>query len=181
MIRILTAILIAGSVTASAFAQSKTPPPQYTAASGRCGISYILENTPPFFSRPKTKKEISYVIRILRSAPPAADVKCSDLTDAWSPYLYGDRKVRIAVLLIRLKRYREAREELWSLFLDRPVLYGKRKLYYNFGTNDAAALIVSPELWNAADIPARLNSSKYRNTGEIKKAYQKRLSLVSPK
>lgn len=174
MIRILAIILIVGVVAAASFSQNKKIP-KFAALKGRCGAVYNLENTPPFFDNPKTKAEIEYVIRVLKSAPPQADVQCRDFTDAWAPYLYADRKVEIARLLIRLKRYNEVREELWSLFLNRPVLYGKRNLYYNFGTNEAVALIVGRELWNKANIARRLKSSKYRNTSEITKAYQKHI------
>ncbi len=175
MIRNLAVMVLVGAAATTNFSQSKKIP-RYAAAKGLCGTVYNLENTPSFFDDPKTKSETEYVIRVLKSAPPQADVQCRDFTDAWAPYLYANRKVEIAGLLIKLKRYREAREELWSLFLDRPVLYGKRKLYYNFGTNEAVALLVGRELWDKTDIEQRLQSSKYRNTSEIKKAYQKRLS-----
>lgn len=175
MMRNLIVLMMIGLGLTAGAAQSKTSSPQYLAGNGRCGVVYMLENTPPFFDQPKTTRQMEYVIRVLRSAPPQADVKCSDMTDAWAPYLYADRKIAIAQLLIKLKKYEQAREELWSLFLDRPVVYGKRKLYYNFGTNDAVALLFGKALWNMSDISRRLKSRKYRNTSEIEKAYRNTL------
>src|SRR5262245_1419366 len=107
------------------------------------------------------------VLRILRSAPTQADVQCHDFTDTWSPYLYADRKVRIANLLIQLKKYNEARDELWSLFLREKVIYQGRRRYYTFGKVEAISLLVSRELWQPLDIERRLRDPKYEYVDEI--------------
>ena len=176
MIRILVFVIIVAIAAATGFSQKKrTPEPRYRVVKGRCENLYFLENAPEFFDKPETKDEIEVVVRILKSAPPESDVKCRDFTDAWSPYLYAHRKVRIARLLIQLKKYDEAREELWSIFSSRPLIFKKNRLYYEFGTEEAVELIVGQELWNAEDIARRLKSAHYTGTGDIKKAYQERL------
>ena len=125
--------------------------------------------------------QILDVIRILRSAPPQADVQCRDFTDAWAPYLFAYRKVRIANLLVQLKRYDEARDELWSLFLVEAVLYKGQELYYDIGTNKAISLLMSDRLWSIKDIKRRLKDSRYQYVERIVEAYERRKRSASPR
>lgn len=182
MVRVLAMLIFVGSVSATGDAQSSLQTKaQYVVGNGRCGPVYILENPPAYFSNPKTASQISDVIRILRAAPAQSDVECHDFTDAWAPYLYTDRKVQIAGLLIKLKRFDEAREELWSLYLRDGVLYRGRKLYYSMGRDKAISLLMSHKLWNVADIKRRLKESRYLYTEDIQAAYERRKRLASPR
>jgi hypothetical protein len=131
MSRVLATVMITGSTLAGHGQTSRKPEAGFVVHKERCGLVYSLENTPAHFSYPKTNSQILDVIRILRAVPPQADVQCHDYNDAWAPYLFADRKVRIASLLIKLKRDDEAREELWGLFLREGVLYRGQKLHYD--------------------------------------------------
>lgn len=183
MLRVLAIVIVTGSLLTSGYAQSGPNPeaPYYVAGNGKCGPVYMLENAPAYFLYPKTATQILDVIRILRSAPPQADVQCRDYTDAWAPYLFADRKVRIASLLVNLKRYDEARDELWSLFLGEVVLYKGRKLNYDMGTNKAISLLMSDELWSVGDIERRLKDTRYQYVERIKAAYERRKGSASPR
>lgn len=179
MLRVVAVVIITGSTLTTSYAQSSLKPEaSFVVHQERCGPVYWLENAPAYFVYPKTTSQILDVIRILRSAPPQADVQCHDYTDAWVPYLFADRKVRIASLLIKLKRYDEAREELWSLFLREGVPYRGRKLHYDMGTNEAISLLVSDKLWSAEDIERRLNDPRYF-VDRIKAAHDRRRRSAS--
>jgi hypothetical protein len=82
--------------------------------------------------------------------------------------------------LMKLKRYDEAREELWSLFLRDGILYQGRKLFYSMGTDQAISLLMSDELWNGEDMEKRLKNSNYF-VENIKAAYEQRKGSASPK
>jgi hypothetical protein len=182
MLRLLIILMVTVNPLTSGYAQSSAKPKaQYVAGNGRCGPLYRLADAPVYFYNPKTHSEILDVIQILRSAPPGADVQCHDFTDTWSPYLYADRKVRIASLLTKLKRYDEARDELWSLYLRDGVLYRGRKLYYSMGKDRAIALLMSDELWSVEDIERRLKDSRYDYVEKIKAAYEQRRASTSTK
>jgi hypothetical protein len=94
--------------------------------------------------------------------------------------LFADRKVRIAGLLIKLKRYDEAREDLWSLFLREGVLYRSRKLHYDMGTDKAISLLMSDELWSVKHLEKRLKDPKYF-VERIKAAHDRRQRIASRK
>ena len=178
MMRVLAIVIATVSAVASVQAQTgRRSQARYVEGHGICGPVYMLEDAPSYFDHPKTAVQILEVIRVLKSAPPQADVKCYDLTDAWLPYLYADRKVEIARLLIRLKRYDEAREELWTLFLREGVLYRGRKLHYSMHVDKATSLLISDELWNAADLERRLGDLRYQWVEEVKAAREKRKRL----
>jgi hypothetical protein len=181
MLRLLAIVMITGSTLTTGYAQSsRKPEPGFVVHKESCGLVYWLENTPVYFGHPKTTSQIWDVIRILRSAPAQADVQCHDYNDAWAPYLFADRKVRIAGLLIKLKRYDEAREELWGLFLQEGVLYRGQKLHYDMGTGRAISLLMSDELWSVKDMDRRLKDPRYF-VEQIKAAHDRRRRLASSK
>jgi len=181
MLRALASIIIAASTLTTDYAQSiRAHAAGFFVHEGRCGPVYQLENAPDYFGYPKTPSQILDVIRILRSAPPQADVQCHDYDDAWAPYLFADRKVRIAGLLIKLKRFDEARAELWSLFLQEGVRYRSRKLNYAMGTDQAISLLMSDELLSVKDIEKRLKDPKYF-VDRIKAAHDRRKRIASRK
>ena len=181
MLRVLAIVIITGSTLTTGYAQSsRKPEASFVVHKESCGLVYWLENTPAYFGYPKTASQILNVIRILRSAPAQADVQCHDYNDAWAPYLFADRKVRIAGLLIKLKRYDEAREELWSLFLQEGVLYRGRKLHYDMGTDRAISMLMSDELWSVKDIDRRLQDPRYF-VERIEAAHDRRQRLASPR
>lgn len=176
----ISAIFIIIVAAGTVFSQTQNnPAPKYSAARGRCGTVYYLANAPRFFDNPQTKAELETVVRVLQSAPPEADVECRDFTDAWAPYLYATRKTKIAELLIRLERFAEAREELWSVFSKRPVIYGNRKLFYSFRTENAVELLLGEDLWDKKDFSARLKSGKYF-TEDLEEAYQNHRAPDTP-
>jgi len=181
MLRVLAIVMITGSTFTTGYAQTSSKPEAgFVVHEGRCGPVYWLQNAPPYFDDPKTTSQILDVIRILKSAPPQADVQCHDYTDAWAPYLFADRKVDIAGLLTRLKRYDEAREELWSLFLREGIPYRDRKLHYQMGTDRAISMLVSDELWSNKDMDTRLQDPRYF-VERIKAARDQRKRLASAK
>lgn len=178
MLRVLALMIVTGSLFTTGYAQSsRQSEARYFTAHGRCGPQYRLENAPAYFYHPKTTSQILDVIRTLRAAPPQSDVQCRDYTDAWAPYLFADRKIRIASLLMKLKRYDEAREELWSLFLREGVPYRGEKLYYDMGTAKAISLLMSNKLWNVEGIERRLRDPKYF-VERIKAAHDRRKRLA---
>ena len=180
MLKVFAIVIIAGSTLITGSAQpSSKPEAGYVVHNGRCGQDYWLENAPAYFGDPKTTLQILDVIRILRSAPPQADVQCHDFNDAWAPYLFADRKVRIAGLLIKLKNYDEAREELWSLFRQEGVSVSGRKLQYDMGTDKAISLLMSDELWSVEDVERRLKAPGYF-VERIRAAHKSHKRLASP-
>ncbi|MBS1793599.1 MAG: hypothetical protein JSS81_07085 [Acidobacteria bacterium] len=177
MMKILALIAVAAACLTIASAQKKKDAlPKYVAVKGRCGPAYILENAPEFMNDPQTAGEIEYTIRVLRTAPLEADIRCYDITDVYLPYLAADRKVEIAGLLVKLKKYNEARDELWSLFAGRSVTVGKRKLFYQINRGRAVEMLVGDVLWKPEDVARRLKDPRYSDTADIEKAYRERLS-----
>ena len=180
MLRALVILIGTGGLFIAGYAQSSsTPRARYTVSNGRCGPTYMLVDTTASFDNPQTTAEILEVIHILRSAPPQADVQCHDFNDAWAPHVYADRNVKIASLLIKLKRYDEAREELWSLYLRDGVLYRGRKLYYEMGKDKAISLLMSRELWSVRDMKGRLKDPRYEYVEQIKMTYERRKRVAS--
>ena len=82
-------------------------------------------------------------------------------------------------MLVQLRRYDEARDELWSLFLGEAVLYKGRELYYDIGTNKAISLLMSDRLWSVKDIERRLKDSRYQYVERIVEAYGRRKRSAS--
>lgn len=128
---------------------------------------YELENAPPYFNNPQTSEEILDVIRILHMYPPEADIEYHDYTDAWAPYLQTHRKENIAELLIRLGKYDDARDEIWSLFSNKPVIYKGEKLYYGGPSYKAKSYLFGDELWDPKDMEKRLKGTNYFEMKEL--------------
>ncbi len=139
---------------------------------------YTIENAPAHYENPYTDDEVLDVIKILRKLPREADIKYHDYTDAWAPYLEPYRKERIASLLVRVKKYSEARDELWSLYERKPLIYKGQKLWYGGATFKGVAMLFSDELWDAAGMKKRLsNAKKYFQDDDLQELYDIRVMV----